>query len=108
MPPRSEKFKKITKEDIEAFKGITAGVLSTVEGATTSSQDELDGYNEDWMQKYKGESRVVLRPRSTEEVSKLVAYCAKESIAVSPQGGNTGLVGGSVPVYDEVILNLVR
>jgi len=106
LPPRSDKFKKITKEDIEAFKGITSGVLSTVEEASTASTDELVGYNEDWMGKYKGESKVVLRPKSTEEVSKLVAYCVKENIAITPQGGNTGLVGGSVPVYDEVILNL--
>lgn len=40
-------------------------------------------------------------------MSKLMAYCAKNSIAVTPQGGNTGLVGGSVPVYDEVIISLV-
>lgn len=58
--------------------------------------------------KYKGESKVVLKPKSTEEVSKIVAYCVKEGIAITPQGGNTGLVGGSVPVYDEVILSLVR
>ena len=57
--------------------------------------------------KYSGESRVVLKPKTTEEVSKIVAYCVKNSIAITPQGGNTGLVGGSVPVYDEVILSLV-
>ena len=50
---------------------------------------------------------MVLKPKTTEEVSKIVAYCAKNSIAITPQGGNTGLVGGSVPVYDEVILSLV-
>lgn len=57
--------------------------------------------------KYAGESRVVLKPKTTEEVSKIMAYCVKNSIAITPQGGNTGLVGGSVPVYDEVILSLV-
>jgi len=49
LPPRSEKFKKITKEDIAAFKEITSGVMSTVEGASTASQDELVPFNEDWM-----------------------------------------------------------
>lgn len=49
LPPRSEKFKKITKEDIAAFKEITSGVMSTVEGANTASQDELVPFNEDWM-----------------------------------------------------------
>lgn len=57
--------------------------------------------------KYAGETKVVLRPKTVEEVSKLMAYCAKNSIAITPQGGNTGLVGGSVPVYDEVIITLV-
>lgn len=33
-------------------------------------------------------------------------YCDDNNIAVVPQGGNTGLVGGSVPVHDELILNL--
>lgn len=49
LPPRSDKFKKITKEDIAAFKEITSGVMSTVEGASTTSQDELVPFNEDWM-----------------------------------------------------------
>ena len=49
LPPRSEKFKKITKEDIAAFKEITSGVMSTVEGASTTTPDELVTFNEDWM-----------------------------------------------------------
>jgi len=57
--------------------------------------------------KYSGETKVVLKPKTVEEVSKLMAYCVKTSIAITPQGGNTGLVGGSVPVYDEVIITLV-
>lgn len=32
-------------------------------------------------------------------------YCNNHNLAVNPQGGNTGLVGGSVPVYDEIILS---
>ena len=47
-----------------------------------------------------------MRPRSTEQVSALLAYCNARRIAVCPQGGNTGLVGGSVPVFDEVVLSL--
>ena len=50
----------------------------------------------------------MLRPKSTEEVSALLKYCNDRNIAVCPQGGNTGLVGGSVPVFDEVILSLGR
>lgn len=45
------------------------------------------------MGKYKGHSQCVLKPRSAEEVSKILKYCNEKGIAVVPQGGNTGLVG---------------
>lgn len=53
-----------------------------------------------------GASQLVLRPKTTKEVSAILEYCNKNKIAVCPQGGNTGLVGGSVPVFDEVVLSL--
>lgn len=37
------------------------------------------------------------------QVSQILKYCDSRRLAVVPQGGNTGLVGGSVPVFDEVI-----
>lgn len=39
------------------------------------------------------------------QVSQILKYCDSRSLAVVPQGGNTGLVGGSVPVFDEVVLH---
>jgi FAD/FMN-containing dehydrogenase len=47
----------------------------------------------------------VLKPKTTEEMSAILTYCNAENLAVCPQGGNTGLVGGSVPVFDEVIVS---
>ncbi|KAG8807733.1 hypothetical protein FRC18_005398 [Serendipita sp. 400] len=58
------------------------------------------------MGKYRGKSRIVLRPKTTEDVSKIMKHCWERRIGVVPQGGNTGLVGGGVPVNDEVVLNL--
>lgn len=49
---------------------------------------------------------MVLKPKSTKQVSEILAYCNKRQLAVCPQGGNTGLVGGSVPVFDEIVLSL--
>jgi FAD/FMN-containing dehydrogenase len=49
----------------------------------------------DWTKKYKGHSKLVVRPKSTEEVSAVLKYCNDRKLAVVPQGGNTGLVGGS-------------
>jgi len=49
---------------------------------------------------------VALLPSSTEQVSAILAHCNRQGLAVVPQGGNTGQTGGSVPIYDEVILNV--
>ena len=51
---------------------------------------------------------MMLKPQSTGDVSKILTYCNQRKLAVVPQGGRTGLVGGSVPVHDEVILNTQR
>lgn len=69
-------------------------------------QDSLGSYNQDWMNKYTGNSKLVLRPKNTTHVSQILSYCNANEIAVVPQGGNTGLVGGSVPVHDEIILSM--
>lgn len=58
------------------------------------------------MNKYHGKSTTVLRPRTTEEVSEIVKWCNERRIGIVPQGGNTGLVGGGVPIKDELILSL--
>jgi D-2-hydroxyglutarate dehydrogenase len=58
------------------------------------------------MGKYTGKSTLALKPSSTEEVSQILAYCSLRRLALVPQGGNTGLVGGSVPVFDEVVLSM--
>jgi D-2-hydroxyglutarate dehydrogenase len=58
------------------------------------------------MKKYRGRSTVLLLPSTTAEVSAVLKHCNERRLAVVPQGGNTGLVGGGVPVHDEVIVNL--
>jgi hypothetical protein len=60
----------------------------------------------DWMGKYVGHSTLALKPSTTDQVSQVLAYCSLRRLAVVPQGGNTGLVGGSVPVFDEIVLSL--
>jgi len=67
---------------------------------------ELECYNVDWLKTCKGYSSLALRPKTTQEVSEIMKFCHSENLAVVPQGGNTGLVGGSVPVFDEVVLSL--
>lgn len=69
---------------------------------------DLDSYNTDWMGKYRGASELVLRPANTAHVSAVLEYCHQRRLAVVPQGGNTGLVGGSVPIGDEIVLSMRR
>jgi FAD/FMN-containing dehydrogenase len=67
-----------------------------------------ESYAVDWTGRFLGSTPAVVRPASTEETAAIVSWCAGNGIAVVPQGGNTGLVGGSVPLEGEVVLSLRR
>jgi len=93
-------FSKIEEHDINTFKELIG------ETSVLTHNDALEFHNNDWMKQYRGNSRVVLKPKSTSEVANILKHCNSRRLAVVPQGGNTGLVGGSVPVFDEVVLSL--
>jgi FAD/FMN-containing dehydrogenase len=65
-------------------------------------------YAVDWTGRFTGTTPAVVRPGSTEEVAAVVTWCAAHRLAIVPQGGNTGLVGGSVPLGGEIVLSLRR
>ena len=67
-------------------------------------------YLTDWRKLYRGAAEGVVRPASTADVSVVVRLCAEAGIAIVPQGGNTGLSGGSVPTGKrrEIVLSLAR
>jgi len=67
-------------------------------------------YLTDWRDNYLGTALAVVRPATTEEVAGVVKLCAAEKVAIVPQGGNTGLVGGGMPHEDgrEIVLSLGR
>jgi FAD/FMN-containing dehydrogenase len=54
-------------------------------------------YETDWTRRWRGEALAVVRPATTDEVISVLLACAAADAAVIPQGGNSGLVGGSVP-----------
>ena len=62
----------------------------------------------DWTRRFHGEALAVVRPGSADEVARALAVCGAAGVGVVPQGGNTGLVGGSVPRGGEVVLSLRR
>ncbi|KAI0304716.1 FAD-binding domain-containing protein [Russula brevipes] len=97
----------VTPDDISHFAQFLprSAILSTLSPISVLPS-EIEQYNTDWLGKYRGKSTTVLRPQTTEQVSKIMKWCHERRIGVVPQGGNTGLVGGSVPLKDELILSL--
>ena len=105
---RNPSFAQVTPEHVRSFKDLLGAESAVIDGVTADATDDLEPFNTDWMRKYSGQTRLVLRPQSTEQVSQILRYCNEHKLAVVPQGGNTGLVGGSVPVFDEIVINLSR
>ncbi len=66
------------------------------------------GYEVDWTGRFRGEAGAVVRPGSSAEVAAVLAWCHQHRVAVVPQGGNTGLVGGAVPAAGGIVLALGR
>ncbi|XP_015443341.1 D-2-hydroxyglutarate dehydrogenase, mitochondrial [Pteropus alecto] len=91
-------FSVVSEEDRAAFERM-------VPGRVIMDPEELEASNVDWLRSMRGCSKVLLRPRTSEEVSHILRYCHERNLAVNTQGGNTGMVGGSVPVFDEIILS---
>ena len=70
--------------------------------------DDVATYVTDWTGRFVGSGTTVVRPGSVDEVAALVEWCRHEGVAIVPQGGNTGLVGGGVPLAGELVVSLRR
>jgi len=92
-------FATLNSQDLRVFQNILH------RDRVLTDDSDVQSFNVDWMNTVRGQSRCVLKPKTTEEVSALLEHCSKRKLAVVPQGGNTGLVGGSVPVFDEVVIS---
>ncbi len=84
--------------------------LSAIVGAAhvLTADDLRAGYEVDWTRRFVGRCDAVVRPGSTEEVATLLAWCEARGVPVTTQGGNTGLVGGSVPADGGIVLSTQR
>ena len=89
------------QEDLAAIVGAQHVIAAAADAAA---------YFTDWRRQYRSAGECAVRPGSTEEVAAVVRLCAREGVAVVPQGGNTGLSGGSVPTgaRREIVLSLSR
>ncbi|HEY4275484.1 MAG TPA: FAD-binding oxidoreductase [Rhizomicrobium sp.] len=84
--------------------------LKHAAGASGFSEDasEIAPHLEEWRGRLSGKSPLLLKPATTEQVSAILAICHQTETPIVPQGGNTGLVGGQIPLHGEVLLSLKR
>jgi FAD/FMN-containing dehydrogenase len=85
-------------------------LLGPAQVLTRADQGDLSAWERDWRKRWHGQALAVVRPASTAEVAQVVQACAHHGVAIVPQGGNTGLVGGGVPDMSgsQVLLSLQR
>ena len=76
----------------------------------TADAEEMRPHLVEWRGFYQGRAQMVVRPANTAEVAEVVRICAEARLPITPQGGNTSMCGGSVPLEDgeEIILSLAR
>ena len=104
MSPATRPAKAVPSAVIERLKAAAgpAGYLD--------DPADIAPYCKSWRDDWVGNVPIVLRPQSTEELAAMVRICAEAGVAIVPQGGNTGLTGGSQPHDDksEVIVSTSR
>ncbi|MBB4381628.1 4-phosphoerythronate dehydrogenase (FAD-dependent) [Bradyrhizobium sp. Rc3b] len=92
----------LAPELIEQFRKIVG------ERHTITDANDIEPYVTEERNLFHGRSPLVLRPGSTAEVSEICKLASAHKIALVPQGGNTGLVGGQTPHNGEVVVSLRR
>ncbi|HUO45423.1 MAG TPA: FAD-binding oxidoreductase [Acidimicrobiia bacterium] len=94
---------------MSAFAGLHRALMEAVgPDQVLTEPNMVAGYVRDWTGRWTGETAAVVRPGTVAEVQQVMRICHDSGVAVVPQGGNTGLVGGSVPHHGEVVLSLLR
>ncbi len=85
-------------------------IVEAIVGAVNVLRDPdvIAGFAIDWTRRVQGAPAAVVRPRSTAEVAAVLAWAYERSIAIVPQGGNTGLVGGAIASQGQVCMQLTR
>ncbi len=93
---------------------MTTALLDALRAAVGAvnvlTEGDLTAWELDWRRRYRGKALAVVRPGSTPEVAAVVRACTMAGTSIVPQGGNTGLVGASVPDASgtQVLLSLAR
>src|ERR1700754_4501879 len=89
-------------EIVTALRAIVPG-----EGVIDSAA-EMRVYESDGLTAYRQPPMLVVLPRTTEQVSKVLAWCHKECVKVVPRGSGTSLSEGALPLEDAVLVGMAR
>ncbi len=83
---------------------------AAISAAQVLTGTDMASYLTDWRGRFTGQALAVVRPGSTAEVAAIIKLCNQFKVPVVPQGGNTGLVLGSVPDASgkAIVLSLAR
>jgi FAD/FMN-containing dehydrogenase len=89
---------------------LLARLCDAVGATHVLSEGDLSAWQIDWRKRVAGRALAVVRPGSTAEIAAVVRLCAEAGTSIVAQGGNTGLVGGSVPDASgrQIVLSLTR
>ena len=93
-------YKVIDKIDVEFFSSIV--------GISYCLTEDLYDYSHDETEDLKSLPAIVLKPSNSDEISKILSYCNKNFIAITPRGAGSGLAGGAIPLKGSVVLSMER
>lgn len=100
MPEADQDVLNRRSEIVRALRAIVPG-----EGVIDSAAEMLP-YESDGLTAYRQPPMVVVLPETTDQVSRVLAYCHENNIKVVPRGAGTSLSGGALPLKDGVLLGL--
>nr|WP_199156325.1 FAD-linked oxidase C-terminal domain-containing protein [Pedobacter sp. ASV2] len=95
-------FTKLNPQILEEIKSILS------ENSVFTDAESLDNYSHDETEDLRYQPEVVVKPKTTEEVSALLKLCNGYGIPVTPRGGGTGLSGAALPIYGGVSLSMEK
>jgi glycolate oxidase len=87
---------------VQAFRQIAGDAYVLVD------EESLDHFSHDETEDLHYQPDVVIRPRTTKEISEILKICNREKIPVTPRGAGTGLSGGALPHLGGVVISTDR
>ena len=87
---------------------IARALAAIVPDGVIQDLDALRVYESDGLTAYRQPPMLAVLPRTTDQVSRILAYCHREGVKVVPRGSGTSLSGGALPLEDGVLLGMAR